>query len=223
MKLTPLQQTVTRLDKSLSSKGIEIGRWVVDNARPHIAVRHRNGVTVCFSCSNAMVYTGNDRFAKCCECGNIVEIIEENDWLTSKRMLARHFASLEVVEGIQVIRTYEIVFRYNAINRLKDYSVREICRHWITSDGRWAVTSLRHFIGGLMPWCRKMKLRKGSTEIEDHLANKASVIPKLTLIPELSIKIGNPYKLMSGNVLSIIRNILEPDYSIQSYSYSYCH
>lgn len=214
MGLTPLQQTVTRLNKSLSPKGIEVSRWVVDNARPHIAVRHSNGVTVCFSCGNAMVYAGKDRFAKCCECGNIVEIIEENDWLASKRMLSRHFVSLEVVEGLQVIRTYEVVFRYNAINRLKDYSVRELCRHWITSDGRWAVTSLRHYVGGLMPWSRKMKLRKGSTDIEDDLANKASVIPGMILLSELSIKLSNPNKLMPGNALSTIRNILEPDYSI---------
>lgn len=214
MRLTPLEQTVIRLDKSLSPKGIEVGRWAVDNARPHIAVRHSNGVTVCFSCGNAMVYAGKDRFAKCCECGKIVEVIEGNDWLASKRMLVRYFASLEVVEGLQVIRTSEVVLRYNAINRLKDYSVRELCRHWITSDGRWAVTSLRHFIGSLMPWSRKMKLRKGSTDIEDDLANKATVIPEMTVIPELSMKIGNPNKLMPGNVLSIIRNILEPDYSI---------
>lgn len=161
-----------------------------------------------------MVYAGKDRFAKCCECGNIVEVIEGNDWLASKRMFARHFASLEVVEGLQVIRTFEVVFRYNAINRLKDYLVREICRHWITSDGRWAVTSLRHFIGVLMPWCRKMKLRKSSTEIEDHLANIASVIPGMRLLFELSVKLGTANKLMPGNALSTIRNILEPDYSI---------
>ncbi len=214
MRLTPLEQTVIRLDKSLSPKGIEVGRWVVDNARPEIAVRHRNGVTVCFSCGNAMVYTGRDRFAKCCECGNIVEVIEGNDWLASKRMLVRYFASLEVVEGLQVIRTFEVVFRYNALNRLKDYSVRELCRHWITSDGRWAVTSLRHFIGGLMPWTRKMKLRKGSTDVEDDLANKALIVPDMALLTELSMKLGIPNKLMQGNALSTIRNILEPDYSI---------
>lgn len=214
MKLTPLQQTVTRLDKSLPSKGVEIGRWVVDNARPHIAVRHSNGVTVCFSCGNAMVYAGKDRFARCCECGCTVEIIEDNDWLASKRMMACYFASLEVVEGIQVMRTYEVVFRYNAINRLKDYSVREVCRHWITSDGRWAVTSLRRFIGGLFPYSKKMKLRKGSTEIEDHLANKAVLIPDMMLLSVLALKLGNTDILMPGNALSIIRNILESDYSI---------
>ena len=214
MKPTPLQQTVIRLDKSLSPKGTEIGRWAVDNARPDIAVRQRNGVTVCFSCGNAMVYAGKDRFARCCGCGHIVEIIEDNDWLASKRMMLRYFASLEVAEGMQVMRTYEVVFRYNAINRLKDYSVREICRHWITSDGRWSVTSLRHFIGGLLPYSKKMKLRKRSTEIEDHLANKASVIPDMTLLPELSQKLGSTERLMPGNALATIRNILEPDYSI---------
>lgn len=213
MRLTPLEQTVIRLDKSLSPKGIEVGRWVVDNARPEIAVRHRNGVAVCFCCGNAMVYTGKERFARCCECGRVIEIIEDNDWLASKRMMSRYFASLEVVEEIQVIRTFEVVFRYNAINRLKDYSVREICRHWLTSDGRWAVTSLRHFIGELIPWCWKMKLRKGSTDIEDDLANKASVIPGMILLSELSMKLGTPNKLMPGNALSTIRNILEPDYS----------
>lgn len=214
MKLTPLEQTVIRLDKSLSPKGIEIGRWVVDNARPEIAVRHRNGVTVCFSCGNAMVYTEKDPFAICRECGNVVEVIEENDWLASKRMWVRHFAYLEVVEGIQVLRTYEVVFRYNAINRLKDYSVRELCRHWITSDGRWTVTSLRRYFGSLMPWSRKMKLCKGLTEVEDDLANRASVIPELTLIPELYLKLGGVDMLMPGYALSTIRNILEPNYSI---------
>lgn len=214
MKLTPLQQTVIRLDKTLPSKGVEIGRWAVDNARPRIAVRHNNGVTVCFSCDNAMVYAGKDRFARCCECGRTVEIVEENDWLATKRMMPRHFAVLEVVEGLQVMRTYEVVFRYNAINRLKDYSVREVCRHWITENGRWAVTSLRRFIGGLLPYPKKMKLHKGSTEIEDHLANKAVVIPDMRLLPVLAMKLGGSDMLMPGNVLSTIRNVLEPDYSI---------
>lgn len=214
MKQTPLQKIVTRLDKSLPSKGVEIGRWVVDNARPHIALRYINGVTVCFSCGNAMVYTGKDCFARCCECGRTVEIIEDNDWLASKRMMSCYFASLEVVEGIQVMRTYEVVIRYNAINRLKDYSVREVCRHWITSDGRWAVTSLRRFIGGLLPYSKKMKLRTGSTEIEDHLANKAVVVPDMTILTELSQKFGPKNRLIQGNALATIRNILEPDYSI---------
>ena len=59
-----------------------------------------------------------------------------------------------------------------------------------------------------------MKLRKRSTEIEDHLANKASVIPDMTLLPELSQKLGSTERLMPGNALATIRNILEPDYSI---------
>ena len=214
MKLTPLQQTVIRLNKTLPSNDTEIVRWAVDKTRPRIATRHRNGVTVCFSCGNTMVYTGKDRFARCCECGHTVEIIEDDDWLATKRMICYYFASLEVVEGLQVMRTYEVIFRYNAINRLKDYLVREICRHWITADGRWAVTSLRRFIGRLMPCSKKMKLRKGDTEIEDYLANNAIVIDNGNLLPELSMALGSKRKLIKGNALTIIRNTLEPDYSI---------
>ena len=214
MKLTPLQHTVIRLNKTLLSKDKEIVRWAVDKIRPRIAIRHTNGVTVCFSCGNTMVYTGKDRFARCCECGHTVEIMEDDYWLACKRMICCYFASLEVVEGIQVMRTFEVIFRYNAINRLKDYSVREICRHWITSDGRWVVTSLRRFIGRLMPCSKKMKLRKGDTESEDYLANNAIVIPDMTLLPELSQVLNSKRNLIKGNALSIIRNTLEPNYSI---------
>lgn len=161
-----------------------------------------------------MVYVGKDSFAKCCECGLTVEIIEENDWLESKCMMSRYFASLEVVEGIQVMRTFEVMFRYNAINRLKDYSVREICRHWITSDGRCVVTSLRRFTGWLMPCSKKMKLRRGLTEVEDQLANKATVLPDMTLIPKLAHDLESKNRILPGNVLATIRNILEPDFSI---------
>lgn len=214
MKLTPLQETVKYLDKSLPSKEKIIERWAIDNARPQIAVRQNNLVTVCFCCANTMVYAGQDRYVKCVECGRTVEIIEEQDWLASKCMTSRYFASLEVVNGIQLMRTFEVIFRYSAINRLKDTSVREVCRHWITSDGRCAVTSLRRFRGFLIPKAKSMKLRKGLTETEDYIANQAFVIPKMTLLPELSMKLTSVDKIIPGNALTIIRNLLEPDYSV---------
>ena len=214
MKLTPLQETVKRLDRSLPSKDREIEHWVIDNGRPHIAVRQDNLVTVCFCCGNAMVYAGKDRYVKCVECGRTVEIIEEQDWLEAKRMASRYFALLEVVEGIQLMRTFEVILRYSAINRLKDTSVREVCRHWVTSDGRYAVTSLRRFTGFLMPKAKSMKLRKCLTETEDHIANHAYMLPKMTLLPELSMKLAPVDRLVPGNALTVIRNLLEPDYSI---------
>lgn len=187
--MTPLQETVKRLDRSRPSKDREIELFVIDNGRPHIAIRQNNLVTVCFCCGNAMVYAGKDTSVKCVECGRTVEIIEEQDWLAAKRMVSRYFALLEVVEGIQLMRTFEVIFRYSAINRLKDASVREVCRHWVTSDGRCAVTSLRRFTGFLVPKAKSMKLRKGLTETEDHIANHAYVLPNMTLLPELSMKL----------------------------------
>ena len=214
MKMTPLQETVRRLDRTLTQKDKEVAVWVIDNARPHIAIRQNNMVTVCFCCGNTMVYAGKDRYVKCVDCGRTVEIIEEQDWLESKRMMSRYFASLEVVDGIQLMRTYEVILRYSAINRLKDASAREVCRHWITSDGRCAVTSLRKFTGFLIPKATSMKLRKGLTETEDHIANHAVILPGVKLLPELKMKLATVERLMPGNTLTNIRNLLEPDYSI---------
>ena len=213
MKATPLQETVKRLDSTLSSKDSEIARWVIDHARPHIAIRQNNLVTVCFCCGNTMVYAGIDKYVKCVDCGRTVEIIEEQDWLASKRMMSRYFASLEVVDGIQLMRTYEVILRYSAINRLKDASAREVCRHWITSDGRCLVTSLRKFTGFLMPKAKSMKLRRGLTETEDHIANHAVILPGIKLLPELMSKLASVERLMPGNALTNIRNLLESDYS----------
>ena len=213
MKMTPLQETVKRLDRTLAQKDKEVAAWVIDNARPHIAIRQNNLVTVCFCCGNTMVYAGKDKYVKCVDCGHTVEIIEEQDWLESKRMMSRYFASLEVVDGIQLMRTYEVILRYSAINRLKDASAREVCRHWITSDGRCVVTSLRRFTGFLMPKMKSMKLRKYLTETEDHIANHAFILPVVKLLPELKMKLVTVERLMPGNALTNIRNLLEPDYS----------
>lgn len=213
MKMTPLQETVKRLDRTLAQKDKEVALWVIDNARPHIAIRQNNLVTICFCCGNSMVYAGKDRYVKCVECGRTVEIIDEQDWLASKRMMSRYFASLEVVDGIQLMRTYEVILRYSAINRLKDASAREVCRHWITSDGRCVVTSLRKFTGLLFPKANSMKLRLGLTETEDHIANHAAVLPGVSLLPQLMTRLATVEKLMPGNALTNIRNLLEPDYS----------
>ena len=88
MRLTPLQENMKRLDRTLPSENKKVAQWVIDNARPHIAIRQNNMVTVCFCCGNAMMYAGSTRYAKCLECGCTVEIIEEQDWLESKRMVS---------------------------------------------------------------------------------------------------------------------------------------
>lgn len=211
--MTPLQEKVMLLDRSLRSKEKEIGHWVIDHARPHIAVRQDNLVTVCFCCGHTMLYACNERYTKCGECGRTVVIVEEMDWFESKRMLSRHFACLEVVDGIQLMRTYEVILRYTAINRLKDASVREICRHWITADGRCEVTSLRRFTGYLLPKSMAMKLRQGLTETEDRMANHALVLPDMELLPELSASLDYKNSMIHGNALATIRNHLETDFS----------
>lgn len=59
-----------------------------------------------------------------------------------------------------------------------------------------------------------MKLRLKSTDVEDYLANHAVVLPEIRLLPELSLKLASSGRLIPGNALATIRNLLEPDYSI---------
>lgn len=151
MAITPLQTTISRLDKSLRSEDKDVCRRVVDKARPYMAIRQSNKVTVCMCCGNSMVYSGNERFVKCCECGRTVEIIEEEAWLSSKRSVQKYFATVDVVEGIQLMRTYDVVLRYSAINRLKmslftnsaaTGSHRTVDARSLPSDTSWAHSSL---------------------------------------------------------------------------------
>ena len=173
-----------------------------------MAIRQSNKVTVCMCCGNSTVYSGNERFVKCCECGRTVEIIEEEAWLSSKRSVQKYFATVDVVEGIQLMRTYDVVLRYSAINRLKDVSVHELCRHWITSDGRCEVTSKRRFLGTFITLFKSMKLRLKSTDVEDYLANQTVVLPEIRLLPELALKLVSSDRLIPGNALATIRNLL---------------
>ena len=213
MGLTPLQEKVKCIDRSLPSRTKEVENWVIDHARPQIALRQNNLVTVCMCCGNTMVHSGSDRYVKCVECGRTVEIVEEQKWLAAKRMASRYFAFLEAINDIQVMRTFEVVLQYSAINRLKNSFVREVCRHWITDDGRCVVTSPRRFTASFFPATRRMKLRTGSTETEDHMANHAYILPGFTLIPKLLMKLATTDVLIPGNALTNIRNLLEQDYS----------
>lgn len=214
MKLTLLQQKIIGLDKSLDSKNKEIEQWIITNTRPDIAVRKKNLVTVCLCCGNRMVFSGNEKFVRCCDCGRIVELVEENDWLLCNRTQADYCATLEVIEDLQVMRTYEIVQEYSANNSLKSTFVREICRHWITSDGHCEVTSVRRFTEIFLPNFNSMRLRKKSTYIEDEYGNNAYILPDIILIPELKSKLDASCIIGRRNMLSKIRRQLEMCHSL---------
>ncbi len=213
MKHTPFQEIVLRINKSLPQKDNEIADLAMNRTRPLLAVRQRNGITVCLFCGNTMVYREKNRYAKCHECEKNVEIIEEDDWLAYKRCVPLYFASLEVIDNIQLMRTYETIFRYSAINQLNDVSVHELCRHWMTSEGYCEVTSLRRFCGAYLTPFRSMVLRNSSTDNEDYIANHAIVLPDMTLLSELDGKLGMYEKLIQGNILATIKNILKPNNS----------
>ena len=140
-------------------------------------------------CGNAMVYAGNARNVKCLECERTLKFIEADTWKSIKGTLKGLFSTLGVIDGLQVQRTFEIRFRYFMKDRKREYSIRELCRHWLSPDGSIAITALPRLMGQFIdsfPFNGKIELRGSSQMVYDYIADNAEVYPEYQLIPLLS-------------------------------------
>ena len=98
-------------------------------------------------------------------------------------------STLGVIDGLQVQRTFEIRCRYFMKDRKREYSIRELCRHWLSPDGSIAITALPRLMGQFMdsfPFNGKIELRGSSQMVYDYIADNAEVYPEYQLIPLLS-------------------------------------
>lgn len=186
---TPYQKRIVELNKSVGAISNNIIEWARENAITHPAVRRTNNVTVCSMCGNAMVYAGDARKVKCMECGRTLRVIEADTWKSIKTTLKGWFSTLGVIEGLQVQRTFEIRCRYSLRDRKHEYSIRELCRHWLSSEGELAITALPRIMGQFMdsfPFNGKIELRGSSKMVYNYIADNAEVYPDYQLSSPLS-------------------------------------
>lgn len=186
---TPYQKRIVELNRTVEALPENIIGWAKENAIFHPAVRRKNNVTVCPMCGNAMVYTGNARTVKCLECERTLQIIEADIWKSIKGTLKGWFSTLGVIDGLQVQRTFEIRCRYFMKDRKREYSIRELCRHWLSPNGSLAITALPRLMGQFMdsfPFNGKIELRGSSQMVYDYIADNAEINPDYQLIPPLS-------------------------------------
>lgn len=186
---TTYQKRIVKLNKSVEALSENIIEWAKESAITHSVVRRKNNVTVCPMCGNAMVYAGNARKVKCLECERTLQVIEADTWKSIKGTLKGWFSTLGVIDGLQVQRTFEIRCRYFMKDRKREYSIRELCRHWLSPDGSIAITALPRLMGQFMdsfPFNGKIELRGSSQMVYDYIADNAEVYPEYQLIPLLS-------------------------------------
>lgn len=186
---TPYQKRIVELNKYVGALPENIIGWAKESAITHPAVRRKNNVTVCSMCGNAMVYAGNARKVKCLECGRTLQVIETDTWKSIKGTLKGWFSTLGVIDGLQVQRTFEIRCRYFLKDPNREYSIRELCRHWLSPDGSIAITALPRLMGQFidsLPFNCKIELRGSSQMVYDYIADNAEVFPNYRMIPLLS-------------------------------------
>lgn len=183
------QKRIVQLNKSIKPLSEDVTAWAKEHALLHPAVRLKNNATVCSMCGNAMVYSGTERYVRCLECGRHVQIIEAKTWESMNHTIKSWFSVLEVVEDIQLQRTFEIKCRYNLKNCTQDYAFCELCRHWLSHKDEIAITAVPHIMGQFvtgLPVVSSIKLRESSHMVYDYIADNSVVYPKSELIDILS-------------------------------------
>ncbi|MBD5236311.1 MAG: hypothetical protein HDS62_02035 [Bacteroidales bacterium] len=174
--------------------------WAVRTQIDHIAFRTSGYKCTCGDCTHRFNYEGKAKSIKCPHCGRMVKILD-----TNKRILlpAVYFNTTEVLDNIQVLRT----FRLNATYRKgseSSYEVIEVCRLWLNSKGQTAVTSRKRTLGYYLDnfnWSSEIEL-KSLSEVYFAISD-CNTYPYFSAIPELrrnglkkSISYCNPFLLM---------------------------
>lgn len=156
--------------------------WAVRRLIDHPAFRTSGYKCTCGDCGKTFDYKGKAKYVCCPHCGGRLKVTD-----TKKRRLetATYFSVLQVVDGLQVQRT----FRLNATYQ-KGKPIRtehdEVFRLWLNAKGKFAVTSRMRTTGYYLDsfsLSSDIELRE-FTDVHWQLAN-SDVYPHYSAIPEL--------------------------------------
>ena len=174
--------------------------WAIRTQIDHIAFRTSGYKCTCGDCTHRFNYEGKAKSIKCPHCGRVVKIID-----TKKRIFfpAVYFNTTEVLDNIQVLRTYRLNATYRKGSE-SSYEVIEVCRLWLNSKGQTAVTSRKRSLGYYLDnfnWSSEIEL-KSLSEVYLTISD-CNTYPHFSAIPELrrnglkkSISYCTPFLLM---------------------------
>lgn len=132
-------------------------------------------------CGNAMVYDSSSLTARCIGCGRLVQVYDISTWKQMKGITKGWFSTIETVDGIQLLRTFEIRQKYHLKGNAPESKIRELFRHCLLDDGTIRVTSRPSFMGHFFLG-RFRLIKEDRTAVLDYIADHAVIYPDIRLI-----------------------------------------
>ncbi len=140
---------------AISPKAVE---WAVRNTVKHIAFRTSGHKCTCGDCGHKFDYKGKGRYIRCPQCRHKLEV---TDTLARKRKESAYFSTIGRVDGFHVQRVF-LLTAVTRKGRKLDTWQTEVCRLWLNTDGKAAVTSRARALGHYMDcfnWFSGIELR----------------------------------------------------------------
>lgn len=156
---TKFEKAVAASNERLTAISSKVIVWAVKKVVPHIAFRTSGHKCTCGDCGMKFDYEGKGKSVRCPHCGNRLQV---NDTLQRKMTETTYFSSLEVVDGLQVQRVFllKVAYRKGEAMRMNYW---EVCRMWLNSEGKLAVTARARTLGHYMDsfnWSSQIDLKR---------------------------------------------------------------
>lgn len=156
---TKFEKAVAAPNERLTAISSKVIAWAIKKVVPHIAFRTSEHKCTCGDCGMKFDYKGKDKSVSCPHCGSRLQV---NDTLKRKMTETTYFSSLEVVDGLQVQRVFLLKVAYRKGEAMK-MNYWEVCRMWLNSEGKLAVTARARTLGHYMDsfnWSSQIDLKR---------------------------------------------------------------
>lgn len=179
---TKFEKTVAASNERLAAISSKAVDWAIRNVVKHISFRTSGHKCTCGDCGGEFDYKGKGKSARCPHCGHRLQTV---DTLARKNKEACYFSTLEAVDGMQVQRVFLLTVNYRKGKPMEAFC-NEVCRLWLDSKGKTAVTSLARTLGyykDSFSWASSIELRS-MTDVHWVISN-TYVYPYYSVIPKL--------------------------------------
>lgn len=183
---TQFQHSVVSANEQIqpiSQKQIE---WAETKLTPHFSFRTKGKENVCSECGESFIYDQTTKTCRCPHCGTLLKIQDTRKKNISHRT---YFSSLEITNGIQVQR----VFQLNSTFHKGQRAVRsgmELFRLWFDGEGQSAVTSKKRnpFSCFLNAFCADSEIELRPNNPDYLLIANTPMAPNAQILPSFAKK-----------------------------------